>query len=470
MAIQPTQNLAKLAADVLDQCIKERQTIGSQAILSVLSPENEKQIGSLAKPPPLPAPINDTLSKAATIFGYRVRMDHPRFFGFIPSPASDLSWLGEILSSAYNTHAGSWFQSSGPSAVEKHLLSWLATDMVGFTDSAGGCFVSGGSMANLSALMLARDQKLAFEDRHRAVAYTSDQTHSSLAKGLGILGFHPSQIRKIPCEDGLRIDTSILRSAIEEDTLSGKLPFLVVGNAGTTNTGSVDPFVELAAIARERNLWLHADGAYGASALLCEPRRHILEGIDLCDSISWDAHKWLFQMYGCGMVLVRDRTMLTKSFGTSAEYTQDAAEAAESLPNFWNYGPELTRPARAMKLWFSMQLLGLKAISDAINHGFALAEVVQSSLECLPNWEIISPAQMGIICFRFKPSEPSVTDLDELNRNISQAAIEKNLAAPLTTQLHGALVLRICSIHPSLSETDMRDIICQLDDIARSFI
>jgi glutamate/tyrosine decarboxylase-like PLP-dependent enzyme len=277
-------------------------------------------------------------------------------------------------------------------------------------------------------------------------------------------------VRKIACDEAMRINTSLLRSAIENDKALGKIPFLIVGNAGTTNTGSVDPFTELAAIAKEHNLWLHADGAYGASALLCQSRRHVLGGLDLCDSLSWDAHKWLFQTYGCGMVLVRNRKLLTESFGTTAEYTQDAAEAGESLPNFWNYGPELTRPARAMKLWFSLQLLGLDAISEAIEHGFVLAEVAQSSLQRLPGWEILSPAQMGIVCFRYKPTGVSLSNLDELNMRISQAAIEKNLAAPLTTRIRGVLVLRICSIHPGLAIDEMVSIIEGLDEIACSLV
>ncbi|EHK16270.1 uncharacterized protein TRIVIDRAFT_39965 [Trichoderma virens Gv29-8] len=470
MAAAPKHDVAEIAHKVLKLCVQERQNVPSQPIVSIVPPQNEREIGSIAKPSQAPSSIDVTLSHAEKIFGYRVRMDHPRFFGFIPSPASDLSWLGEILNSAYNTHAGSWFQSSGPSAVEKHLLSWLARDAIGYPEMAGGCFVSGGSMANLSALMVARDQKLSFEDRSKAVAYTSDQTHSSLAKGLGILGFHPNQIRKVACDDKMRINTTLLQSAIEEDNASGKIPFLIVGNAGTTNTGTVDPFPELAAIAREHGLWLHADGAYGASALLCKSRRSILNGIELCDSLSWDAHKWLFQTYGCGMVLVRNRKNLTSTFGTSAEYTQDAAETAESFPNFWNYGPELTRPARAMKLWFSFQLLGLDAIDNYINHGFELAEIAQSSLERLPDWEILSSAQMGIICFRYKPSGIPAESLDGLNAKISQTAIEENLAAPLTTRIRGVLVLRICCIHPGLSGEEMVAVIDGLNQVAKSLL
>ena len=304
--------------------------------------------------------MDTVLHVAREIFHRRLRNDHPRFFGFIPSPASDFSWLGEVLNSAYNTHAGSWLQSSGPSAVEKSLVQWMAGDVVGFPESAGGLFVSGGSMANLSALMVARDQRLAFEDRPKAVVYMSEQTHSSVDKGLRILGFHDSQTRKIPCDSRFRMDVSLLKPTIVADRAAGKIPFLIVANCGTTNTGSVDLIDELSAITRSEGLWLHADGAYGASLLLCKPRRNLLRGAELCDSLSWDAHKWLFQTFGCGMVLGRDRRQLVEGFRVGGEYIVDAIEGGETFPNFWSYGPVLTRPARAMKLWFSFQLLGLE--------------------------------------------------------------------------------------------------------------
>lgn len=459
-----------IAHRVLDQCLVERDTIASQQIVQIAPANVSEEIQQhLSKPPRSPRPVETVLESARAIYQDRVRMDHPRFFGFIPSPASDLSWLGEVLNSAYNPHAGSWMQSSGPSAVEKQLLEWMARDVVGFPATAGGCFVSGGSMANLSALMVARDQKLDFEQRGRAVAYVSNQTHSSISKGLKILGFHQSQVRKVPCDAKFRYDVEALRLAIAEDRKMGKIPFLVVGSCGTTNTGAIDPLSELAAIARAENMWFHVDGAYGASALLCQSRKSLFQGIDQCDSLSWDAHKWLFQTYGCGMVLMRDRNLLVDSFGVSAEYFQDAAETGEALPNFWNYGPELTRPARAMKLWFSLQMLGLDKIEQDIEHGFRLAEVAEQTLRGLEDWEISSPAQLGVVCFRYRPQgEWTPEAVEVLNQKISQAAIEENLAAPLTTRLNGVLVLRICSIHPELSTEEIASVVHGLDRIAKS--
>jgi L-2,4-diaminobutyrate decarboxylase len=460
----------QLALKVLEQCLTSRATTSSQPIVSISSPETTRHIrDELSIPSRTPTSITSLLAAADLIYNDRVRMDHPRFFGFIPSPASDASWLGSMLNDAYNTHAGSWMQSSGPSAVEMRLLEWMACEVVGFPEGAGGCFVSGGSMANLTALTVARDRKLEWEEQGKAVVYMSEQTHSSVAKALRVLGFHERQMRRIACDEAFRMRVSDLRGAIGADRVDGKVPFLVVGSAGTTNTGAIDPLDELADIAEREGLWLHVDGAYGASALLCKSQRELFRGIERCDSLSWDAHKWLFQTYGCGMVLVRDRKVLTSSFGVSAEYVQDAAETEERLPNFWNYGIELTRSARAMKLWFSLQLEGLDKVERDIEHGIRLAEVAEQTLRILSDWEILSSAQLAILCLRYRPqNRPDAIDLDVVNQSISQAAIAERLAAPLTTKLNGEVVLRICCIHPDLAEQEMVEVIHGLDRIARS--
>ncbi|OQV10529.1 Pyridoxal-dependent decarboxylase conserved domain-containing protein [Cladophialophora immunda] len=463
-----SDQLLESALKVVELSVANRQGISDQPIVKITQPEVAQRFSNLAKPRRQPTPIDTILEDARDVFDHRIRMDHPRFFGFIPSPASDWSWLGEVLNSAFNTHAGSWFQSSGPSAIEQSLISWLAQDLLGFPPTAGGCFVSGGSMANLSALMVARDQKLDFEERARAIVYTSEQTHSSIAKGLRILGFHDKQIAKIECDQRYRLNTAALELRIEEDRRAGKKPFLVVGSCGTPNTGSVDPLEELAAIAQKEDLWFHVDGAYGASAALSKCRKSLIKGVELCDSISWDAHKWLFQTYGCGMVLVRDRKLLIDSFRTGAEYTQDASDGPEEYPNFWNYTPELTRPARAMKLWFCLQALGLDAVENAIEHAFELAETAQVALEKLDCWQVLSSAQMGIVCFRYEPPGLDEAALETLNKDISRIAIEDNVAAALTTRLSGKLVIRICSMHPDLTKDEMAQIILDLDQIARA--
>ncbi|RFU27095.1 hypothetical protein B7463_g9243, partial [Scytalidium lignicola] len=452
--------------------VEMNRDVKEKPIVIVADEEQASSFRQMARPPQHSRQLSAVLSDAEKIFACRMRMDHPAAFGFIPSPVSPLSFIGDMLTSAFNAHAGSWVQSSGPSAVEGALIRFLA-ERVGFPETAGGLFVSGGSMANLTALMIARDQKLGQSGQKRAkgVAYVSDQTHSSVAKGLRVLGFTDIQIRKIKCNGLFQMDVEALRSAITLDKEQGMLPFLIVASCGTTNTGSIDPLRAIITLARNQSpsLWVHVDGAYGASVAMSKSHRDLLDGLGEVDSVSWDAHKWLFQTYGCGMALVRERRWLSQSFATGAEYTRDAPDSEDlDSPNFWNFGSELTRPARCMKLWFTMQVLGSDAIGEMIDHGFKLADVADAELRRLPNWEIISKAQMAIVNFRYAPPRRNEEELDTLNTAISKSLIQQNVATALTTKLLGKTVIRICSINPNLTEDEMRGIILALDSAAKS--
>lgn len=453
----------KAAHEAIERIKADRQG-APQRIVSIASPEEAAAIRRKAAPNQ-PRSLPEVIDEAARIFAHRVRMDHPRFYGFIPSPASPLSFVGYLLTAGFNAHAGSWMQSSGPSAIEQGLIAWLAKQ-VGLPDEAGGLFVSGGSMANLTGLMLARDRMLPPEDRRKGVAYLSAQTHSSVAKGLGILGFLPDQIRKVPVDDGRRIDLESLADACAADRAAGLLPCVVVANCGTTNTGSIDDLHAIADFTAHEGLWMHVDGAYGATVALSARHRALADGLGRADSLSWDAHKWLFQTYGCGMVLVRDRTHLIESFANNAEYLQDAIAGMET-PNFWDYGVELTRPARAMKLWFTLQVMGENALGHAIDHGIALAKALEAQLRSLPGWQIVSPAQLGIVTFRYAPDGQDGDGLDELNTRIARHMIDSNLGAPLTTKLDGLVVMRACTISPDASESDIRSMAIAMDEAAR---
>ena len=218
-------------------------------------------------------------------------------------------------------------------------------DRAGYCEEAGGLFVSGGSIANLTAMTAARDTKLTEDQRSNAVVYLSDQTHVSAAKGLHMIGFGKNQIRIIAADEEFRMDMDALKEAVAQDLQAGRKPFAVIASAGTTNTGSVDPMKEIAALCREHDMWMHVDGAFGASALLSGQYRKKLDGIELSDSLSWDAHKWMMQTYGCSVVLVQNQDALVRSFAAHPEYLKDA-ETSEDNVEFWDLGPELTRPAR----------------------------------------------------------------------------------------------------------------------------
>lgn len=394
------------------------------------------------------------------VYHYRAQADHRRFFAFIPGPASPLSALGDFLTAVFNPHAGNWLESSGPSSIEQQLIAWLAAQ-AGLPPASGGLFVSGGSMANLTALVVARDQRLRQTDRARGVAYVSEQTHSSVSKGLKVIGFLPEQIRRIRCDARFRMDPDDLARAVSEDREAGRAPFVVIASAGTTNTGSIDPLPAIRALCDTHGLWMHVDGAYGASVALSPRYRHLLEGLGSADSVSWDGHKWMFQTYGCGVVLVRDREHLTASFHTRPEYLRDT-ETGEGEVNFWDLGVELTRPARGLKLWLTLQVAGSDAVAAAIEHGFQLAVWAEDALRGRAGWEIVSSAQLAIVNFRYAPSGWSAAATDALNKAIAQRALREGFATVLTTELLGRTVLRICAIHPDATEADMHETVEKL--------
>ena len=401
------------------------------------------------------------------VYANQSLVQHPRCFACVPSPVSLYSWMGDVMTNAFDPHAGSWINASGAGCVEQEVIRWMC-GLAGYPEGSGGLFVSGGSMANLTALTAARDRKLTYEERDRAVAYVSAQTHSSVAKGLHIIGFRPDQVRKVPTDREFRMDMKALRQAVAEDLSAGRKPFAVIATAGTTNTGSIDPLEDIGALCREYGLWMHVDGAYGASVLVSKKYRGRLKGIELSDSLSWDAHKWLMQTYGCGAVLVRDVSSLARCFAVHPEYLKDAS-VGEGEVNFWDLGPELTRPARSLKLWMTLQVMGTDALGQVIDHGCHLAKTAENAIRSLPGWEIISPAAQAIVNFRFAPAGVPERELDALNQEISRAISAGGFAQVLTTELNGKKVLRICALNPETTDGDIRKTVELLDRLARRF-
>lgn len=388
------------------------------------------------------------------VYSNTILEQHPRSFSCIPSTVSLLSWMGDIMTNAYNPHASC--RSNGPAAdlIEKKLIRWMC-DLAGYPKEGGGLFVSGGSIANLTALTAARDAGLSYDERGQAVIYVSDQTHASVAKGLHIIGFRKDQVRMVSTDASFCMDVSALRFAVREDLEQGKKPFAVIASAGTTNTGSVDPMTEISAVCREHGMWMHVDGAFGASALLSERYGKKLSGIGLSDSLSWDAHKWMLQTYGCGVVLVRNRSFLAQSFATHPEYLKDA-ETKEGSIEFWDLGPELTRPARSLKLWITLQAVGSREMGHIVEHGCTMAELAEKIIRESPGWEIISPAQLGIVNFRFISNRSmSECDLDRMNQEIAREVTESGYAQIYTTRLRAKTVLRMCTINPETTEADI---------------
>lgn len=391
------------------------------------------------------------------------RGDHPRAFGFTPCPASPLSRLGDLLVSAFNPHAGAWAQSAGPLAVERALVRFLS-DAAGFPKTAGGLFLAGGSAANLTAIVAAREAKLRADTLSLGVAYLSEETHVSALKALKIAGVPDAYIRRVPLDRALRMDAAALARTVAADEAAGLKPFVVVATAGSTRSGAVDPLPAIADVAERHGLWLHVDGALGASALLSGAHRHLLAGVERADSLGWDAHKWLFQTYGCAALIVRDQATLERAFSVRSPYLDDAG-AGEGEVNPWDLGPEMTRPARALKLWLTLRVMGTQAAGAAIAHGFHLAEWAEDELRRTAGWRVVSPARMATLLFRFEDS--SQDRLDAINAEAARKLLDDGYASVGTVRIDGVRALRICALHPEATEEDMRETVRRLDMFAR---
>jgi aromatic-L-amino-acid/L-tryptophan decarboxylase len=388
--------------------------------------------------------------------------DHPRFFGYVPSPGNYMSVLGDALASGFNVFAGHCLVGSSAAAIEATTLGWLR-DLVGFPASAGGIFLSGGSMSGLSALHTARTAAMGRAGHdHSLVVYGTGETHSSLAKALRILGFDTQQFRRVATDAALAMAPPALIQAIQSDRSKGLRPFAVLATAGTTSTGAIDPLVELRRICDAHGLWLHVDGAYGAAACLVAEARGKLSGMELADSLVLDPHKWWFQPYEMGCLLVRDQRLLKAAFAVAAEYLREAAAAGvadgEGLAgdiNFYDLGPQLTRSFRALKLWMFFKTFGVDAIGHAVTKGIELAERTEELISASPDWEIVTRAQLGILTFRCP--HPKGRAKAAITRAVDRLLAD-GFALITTTEVRGETVFRACPIHPDAS----------IDDVARS--
>lgn len=402
------------------------------------------------------------------VFANSLLCNHPRYFAFVPGPSNFYGVLADALAAGFNVFTGTWLESSGPAALELAMIDWLCRT-AGLPDDAGGLFVSGGSVANLTGLAVARHVKL--DDRtDNAVIYCSDQVHASVDKALFLLGFRREQLRRLTCDDHFRLDPGTLRDAVADDRQAGKRPFCVVGNAGTTNTGAIDPLNDLADLCEQEGMWFHIDGAYGASAVLGKLGHDMLAGLGRADSLVLDPHKWLFQPFEIGAVLVRDKSHLSETFHVSADYMQDT-EADGLETNFCDYGIQLSRGFRALKLWMSLECFGLDAMTQAIDHGIELADVAEAEIASDPRLELTSPACLGIITFRYRGNLAIDGETcDSINRQISRDVMTSGDAVVTSTVLRGRTVLRLCTINPRTTHDDIRNTIALLAEIGDGLV
>jgi len=390
-----------------------------------------------------------------SVFPYHAREPHPGFLAYVPSCPTFPAMLGDWIASGYNFFAGVWPVAAGPNELEVVVLDWFR-EWMGMPDGTGGVLTTGGSAANLTAVVAARHAAVeAGNDMSRLTVYTSAQAHSSVTRAAWIAGIPRANVRTVDMDADYRMSASDLQGKVAADDRAGYSPFMVVASAGTTNTGAVDPLHEIADYCIGEKLWLHVDAAYAGFAALTKEGKAMLSGIERADSLTLDPHKWLFVPFECGCLLVRDPSALTSAFRILPEYLKDVQPGDEEV-NFADRGEQLTRYSRALKVWLSVNYFGTTAIAAAIQEAMERARLLEQLVRASPEFEILSPAQFGIVCFRAKPADLDASSLDSLNERINARVVSEGRFLISSTRLGGSFSLRMCTLGFRTTLDDIR--------------
>lgn len=413
------------------------------------------------EPPAEPSSFESVLQLfRERVVPHHAREPHPRFLGYIPSCPTYPAVMGDWLAAGFNFFAGVWQVAVGPTEVELTVLEWFRRWM-GMPEGTLGLLTSGGSAATVTAVVAARHAVLGDDvgEMSRLTVYCSDQAHSSVTKAAWIAGIARANVRAVPSDDAFRLRIEPLREMVRRDRARGLRPFLLCATAGATNTGAVDPLHEMADVAAEERLWLHTDAAYAGFSVLTERGRRLLDGLGRADSLTLDPHKWLYVPFECGCLLARDPSALERAFSVHPEYLQDV-RVRDTEVNFSDYGEQLTRYSRALKVWFSLQFYGTRAIAAAQDGGMTLAELAERLVRESPELEVLSPAQFGIVCFRVRPRGVSDPDqLNTFNERVNEQVNRSGFVLMSSTRLRGALSLRLCIPGYRTTEDDVRAVI-----------
>jgi aromatic-L-amino-acid/L-tryptophan decarboxylase len=362
----------------------------------------------------------------------------PGYLAYIPGGGLYAAALASFLGLGVNRFINLSMTTPGLAQIEQNVCRWIC-DLFDYPPEARGLLTTGGSMANLSAIVTARHTKLG-EDFLDGTYYVSDQAHASLSKAARIAGLPRRALRTVPTDDQLRMDPEALRSMIREDRVAGARPFLVVPSSGTTNTGAIDPMEPIADIAADEGLWMHVDGAYGGFFILTDRGREWFAGIERADSVTLDPHKGLFLPYGTGSLAVRDGEALRSAHHETAAYLQDLDVEGE-VPNFTEYSPELSRDMRGLRVWLPLKLHGVSAFRDALDEKLDLSAYVHDALAADPRIDVLWPPQLTVIAFRLAGAD------DETQKRFLDRINASKRVFLSSTVLDGRYTLRICIVN-----------------------
>jgi glutamate/tyrosine decarboxylase-like PLP-dependent enzyme len=468
----PADQIREMGRAAIDLVAAYYDTLAGRA---VLHPTTAAGLRSLLQEPAPPtgtsfAELLDTVRDVVEEFSRH--NGHPRFFGYVSSPGNPVNAVGSMIASALNINVTCW--RSGPAATEMELLTigWLK-EMLGFPAEGAGLLVSGGSMANFAGIAAARSAKAPEVVRQgmraagRMRLYCSAEAHFSVRKAAAMLGIGSDNVRAVQTDERLRMDPAALDRLVREDREAGLLPFCVVASAGTAGTGAVDPIGPIADFARAHDLWLHVDGAYGGIAALAPSVQGLFACIGEADSVALDPHKWLYLPVGCGCVLYRDPASARAAFSENAEYTRVIGLEDDETFAFWDYGPELSRPFRALDLWLLVKSAGTRALAEAIEENIACARYFETLVRGAEDFEMLAPVDLSIFCFRYRP-HGFEGDLDRLNEQVMVALQRAGSSYLSNASVHGKFALRGCVLNYRTTRGDMEKLLEDVRKAAKS--
>jgi aromatic-L-amino-acid decarboxylase len=435
--------MRRLVEAATARIVAHLESLPRQPATGVESDEGEALARSLVEPiPERPEPAEAVLD---LLFDRLVPVSFntagPGYLAYIPGGGVFHAALADFIADATNRYVGVWQAAPGLAQLEANVLRWFC-DLVGYPGAARGILTSGGSLANFSAVVVARRERLP-EDFLRGTIYTSDQAHHSVVKAAMLAGVPAANVRVLPTDATFRLRLDALEQALAQDRASGYTPFLVVGSAGTTNTGAVDDLTALADIAEREELWFHADAAYGGFFMMTEEGRRVLAGLERADSITLDPHKGLFLPYGTGSLLVKDGAALKRAHAIGAEYLPRLQEDDEFV-DFCQYSPELSRPFRGLRVWLPFKLVGAGAFRESLAEKLDLARLAAGALRETPGVEIVAEPQLSIVAFRLRDPGKSEEELNELNRRFLDRINGRRRVYLTATTVAGRFILRIC--------------------------
>jgi glutamate/tyrosine decarboxylase-like PLP-dependent enzyme len=435
--------------------------LDSAPLVSSATPEDLRKLFD----EPLPqsgTPAEEILEQfARDVAPHAMQVPSPRYFGqFNPTPLAIGVWA-DALCSSLNQNAGAWRNGPTSALIEAQVIRWLC-ELIGYSDVAFGVLASGGSEANLIALKCARDRVSADMCRlgvsstgKNLTVYTSNQCHYSVEKSLDILGLGRESLRKIETDDRFHVRLDRLQAAMKKDVDEGARPFCVVGVAGTTSTGVIDPLPELAALARENDCWFHVDAAYGGGLAFSEKHKERLRGIELANSVTFDPHKWMFVPFSCGATLVRDGgQVLRNSFDMSPEYLSENRGFADAQYDFFRYGQMGTRRFNALKLWMCFKFMGKSGYAETTDRHIELTEYLAGRLDELSDFQRLGEIETAVCCFRYLPPKfrsRSTAEQDAVQQALQQRIEKSGKAFFPSTILNGERALRV-NINSYLTE------------------